>query len=339
MLNDCYYFGNYTPNGWASIIKKNCFSDYKKISICGYPNCVKQQIFKRIKLNFLRRNIGYTDLTTENGSMGVLCEQLKIIVVDGEFAEFDDSEKINIYDYVCEDFLKENNEKIKRFDTNRKRLEMRCERFLSACKSINDDMRRIDSINIDFYKLNRYSSRLWKKYGSKPTGKIGIQEKRFVTCVSQDGVELNTGAFDRLCKKSAVIYDKTGACSAPVIDKIKNYALSSGYNTISCICPVNLEIEHLIIPELKFGLFSSRYYHRAELNNCEKIYSSKFHTFNSPSTVQRLDFSAKAYKSLMNEVFNCIAGINEIDKNLNLLLNKNTDTVRIYNQIVNRIFP
>lgn len=336
MRNDWYYYGNYTPDGWASIIKKTCLCEYRKISVCGYPNCVKQQLFRRIASILSHKRIKYTDLTIANGSMGILCEKLKFIVVDGELVTLENSEIINVYDFVRDSAVKENEAMISKLNIERKRTEMRCERFLTACKSITDDMRRLDMQSVDTAKLNRFSSRLWKKYGGKPTGKVGLQEKRFVSCITKDGVELNMGAFDALCDKIIVIYDKTGACSAPVIDKVRSYALGSGYDVTGCICPVNLELEHIIVPQLKFGIFTSRYYHRADFKNCEKVYSSKFHTFNSAGTVQRIEFSSKVYKAMMNEAFDCVGKLNCIDEKMNRI--PVADKTELFRNAEERIF-
>jgi len=338
MLNDCYYFGSYTPNGFACIVRKNYCVDFKKISLCGYPDCVKQQLFRRIKSILADRKIPYTDLTDSDGSMGVFCEKLKFIVIDGELVNFEDAEVINLFEYLSEDDIKENEEYLQRICVERRRIEMRCERFLTVCKSISDEMRRIDSISIDVSKLNRFSSKLWKKYGGNPLGRVGTEKKRFVTSLTKDGVELNMGAFDRLCENIAVIYDKTGACSSVIVEKIRSYAISSGYDVVSCICPVNLEIEHVIIPQLKFGVFTSKYYHRADFKECEKIYAAKFHTFNSTEVIQRLEFSHKAYKSLMNEVFDCVAKLCEINKKTNFRLAKKTDTAGMLKDLSDRIF-
>lgn len=338
MLNDFYYFGNYTPNGWASIIKdKNC-TEYRRISLYGYPSFAKQQVFKRIKSILISSKICYIDLTINGGSMGIICEKLKFILVDGELVNLDNAEKISVYDYISAKSISENEEKIQQLELEQNRTEMKCERFLTACKSVSEEMRRIDSRNVDMTKLNRFSSKLWKKYGGRPLGKVGVQEKRFVTSITKDGVELNLGAFDKLCENVALIYDKTGACSSVIVDKIRSYAISSGYDVVSCICPVKLEVEHIIIPQLRLGVFTSRYYHRAEFKKCEKFYAAKFHINNSPSVVQRLDFSHKAYKSLMNEVFDCVAKTEQIEKERNVIFAGKTDLLSLVNSVQSLIF-
>ena len=202
----------------------------------------------------------------------------------------------------------------------------KCQRFLSACNEICTDAVRIDSESIDRSKLNRYTANLWKKYGSTPKGRIGRQSTALVSCITADGCEINYGAFNSYCKKIVAVCDKTGACSHLIAERIRRYALGAGYDVINCVCPMNPKrTEHVIIPELKFAVFSSEYYHRADFDNCRKSFAAKFHTPESEKTKQRVNFTLKAYHSLMCEVFDSIKQINACDRKLDCIFMPATD--------------
>lgn len=179
----------------------------------------------------------------------------------------------------------------------------RCCRFLSACKSINDDIVRLESKYIDHAKLNCYAASLWKKRGGEMTGRVGTQEKRLVSRIASDGERLNTRAFEELCSRVVVLEDRSGACSRLIVDRIRGYALGAGYDVICCQSPLEPfgKPEHLIVPELELGVFTSRPRCRAQFENGRRVFAGRFLKTQVRQIKQRRDFSFKACKSMMNE--------------------------------------
>ena len=104
------------------------------------------------------------------------------------------------------------------------------------------------------------------------------------------------------------------------------------YDVISCPCTVNADtVEHLIIPELSFGVFTSKYYHRDDFENSRRIYAKRFMYQNAENIKLRTDFSLKAYRSLMNEAFASLEKIGECDRRLNEILYPTTDMHAVKN--------
>ena len=114
-----------------------------------------------------------------------------------------------------------------------------------------------------------------------------------------------------------VISDRTGACARLVTDRVRRYALSAGYDVYSCLCPMNAECgaEHIIIPDLRYGIFVNKYYHKADIQPCRQTFSGRFLT-DGAENKNRMDFSFKAYKRLMQEVFVSLETVEYCDSEL-----------------------
>lgn len=321
MTSNCFYYGVLGSDGYHTQFCDPCFESKKTIIIDIRSHAVKQNIFDFVKAELSLRQIPYTDFCIAEGSGGVWCTEFKII--DSDFyKEKKENDLIVHSDFFSEKVQKEIEENIAEKNKNI----LRAQRFISACNSINNDVIRLTENYINKTKINRFSFNLWQRISNGIKGHIGTETKRYVTCLTAEGAELNMSAFDKYCNKMLVINDRTGACANIIADRLRRYALGSGYDVISCPCTVNENfIEHLIIPELEFGVFTSKYYHRDDFKNCRKIYAKRF-LFSSVENIKvRTDFSIRTYRKLMNEVFVSLERVKETDKKLDEVSLKNTD--------------
>ncbi len=329
MISNCFYYGVYSPKGYCSLSARPTFETGRNIALKSYSHTLKQVLFEKIKLELNNRGESYIEFCTADGCEGVYSKDADIRVLDATYCEIDDEmfttvsldSNSSILTPTDEILLKRNN------------AALRARRFLSACRLISNDMTRLDSENIDLAKINRFSSRLWSSTGGVLTGSVGTEHKRFVTCFTPDGVELNMDAFDIYCDRVTVICDKTGAVSRRITDRVRRYALSAGYDVISCICPMNIDLgaEHLIIPELKYGIFTCKHYHKPDFANSRKISAGRFLTEESFKTKNRVDFSFKAYRHLMQEVFVSLKEIKHCDEEL--------DEIYFNETLLNNVLP
>ena len=196
---------------------------------------------------------------------------------------------------------------------------------------------RIDAKSVNVGSVVNYSSKLWKKLGAEMQGSIGKETKKFVSCITPDGAELNMKAFDA-CDRLAVIVDKTGAVSTMIIDRLRRYALGSGYDVVSCICSLDGKtVEHIIVPELSFGAFSSEHYHRILPKKERRVFASRFHTKDSELYKNRINFSLKAYRSLMNEAFDSLIGAQAEERKINYIFDSIVDVYDAVTEIIESI--
>ncbi len=312
MKSDCFYYGTYTPEGFYSLAQKQEFSTDKNLTVNSYSLSLKQRLFSEIKTELEKKGYNYIDFRSDDKSLGIYSKDAGIRIADGTYYDAD------------EDVIFLGNaltESAQRCIDRRENEVRRTQRFLSACRYISNDMIRIDSENIDMMKINRFAARLWSATGGTLKGSVGTEHKRFVTCFTPDGVELNLDAFDIYCDNVTVICEKSGACAARIVDRVRRYALSAGYDVISCLCPMNVSRgpEHLIIPELKYGIFVCKHYHKGDFKRSRRVFYGRFLSSSSEQTRHRMDFSMKAYRRLMQEVFFSLEEIKKCDNELESL--------------------
>ena len=314
MKSDCFYYGTYTPEGFCTLTQRAEFRAKKNLILKGYSDSLKQSLFSSLKSELEKRGYGYIDFCADDRSMGIYSADADFCVVDGTYGRNECEAETLLLDNAV---TKEHKECLKR----RENAVQRAQRFLAACRCINNDMVRLESANMDILKINRYSTYLWTSTGGALKGNVGTEHKRFVTCFTSDGVELNMEAFDMYCDRITLICDRTGACARKIVDRVRRYALSAGYDVISCLCPMNADAgaEHLIIPELRYGIFVSKYFHKGDFENCRKVYASRFIVSSNAETKNRMDFSHKAYKRLMQEVFSSLKTVKLCDEELDRL--------------------
>ena len=332
MINDCFYYGVYSPKGFYSLASRQSFRSERNYVIKSYSASSKQKFFDSVKTELERRGQEYIDFCADERSLGVFSRDAGFRIIDGTY------DSVVTDDEVFYLGIREPTAELQKCIVRRKEAENRACRFLSACRCINNDMMRLDSANMDSVKINRYAIRLWSSAGGKLKGNVGTEHKRFVTCITPDGVELNMEAFDIYCENITVICDRSGACARRIVDRVRRYALSAGYDVISCPCPLNIEggAEHLIIPELKYGVFTCKYFHKCDFENSRRVSAGRFLIPSENETKKRMDFSFKAYKRLMQEVFSSLETVKFCDNEIESL--QSSDFQAECGNIVKKVF-
>ena len=329
MTADSFYYGTYTPNGYFTLATRPCFSAGRSFAVREYRPSVKQRFFNSVKAEIEKRGFDCICFRTDCGSDGIFSHGADLRIIDGTYIDFDK----NIFEEICFGTPKGAGGLI----AKRREAVQRAVRFLCACKCISNDMARLDMPCIDLYKINRYSSRLWSQTGGRMLGRVGTEHKRFITCITSDGIEVNTQAFEE-CERVTVISDRTGACARLVADRVRRYALSAGYDVYSCLCPMNAECgaEHIIIPDLRYGIFVNKYYHKADMQPCRQTFSGRFLT-DGAENKNRMDFSFKAYKRLMQEVFASLETVEYCDSELDKIpIKQNED--ELVGKVLQKLF-
>ena len=344
MNENGFYFGTPSPEGYLSLASRAEFGGVYEYIIKGYSSSVTAGLLRRIKDELDSAHVSYTEFFSPHGSDGVFCPAAGFKIIDGTYPRQLEPLTFGARDsIVCTGdfqdvrYLESRAADICKALGERRYLLERCRRFLADAKSVSNDMKRIEASQIDHAKLSAFSGRLWKKYGGELRARIGRERKRLITCITSEGVELNLLPFDSMCEKVIVISDKTGACSALIADDLRARALSSGYDVIACVCTLSGDTEHIIIPELKFGVFASKRFHRAAFENGSRVYAKRFLSSSADDFKRRLDFSRKAFASLMSEAFSALKKAEEYEKKLDLIYFTATDSDALADSVLARI--
>ena len=93
----------------------------------------------------------------------------------------------------------------------------------------------------------------------------------------------------------------------------------------------------LLIPELKLGFFTCKYYHRADFENVRRVSAGRFLVNREGTAKHRMDFSFKAYKRLMQEVFASLENVRMCDIELDSLFYEENTEQAVSNIIQNII--
>lgn len=339
MNESCFYYGVITPDGYRSLMNESEFSNRKNFIVEGQSPAVKRENFSFVKARLTAEKTPYTEFCIADGCGGIFCEKFKICDEDFIGKSPCSYEKILLKKFqnypVKNDFENET----ENINILKEKELLRCRRFLEACRTVQNDLLRLEQPYINREKINRFTSDVWQKITNGMKGRVGTETRRFVTCITADGSELNMEAFDSYCEKMLVISDRTGGCAGIITDRLRRYALGSGYDVISCPCTLNPDtVEHLIIPELNFGVFTSKHFHRADFENSRKIYAKRFVYRSADEIKIRTDFSLKAYRQLMNEAFASLKRIDELNRRLDGIYYGRTDFSALKNYISELLF-
>lgn len=326
MKCNCFYYGIFTAEGYCCLDSDSAFQSGQNLIVDGLPSSVKQELFESIKVCLCKNKIPFTDFRTPTGSCGLHCESFKITDSFYKSSHNKDAEIIPIEKIQIHNSDSLGNAK-KLLNEQHKNLQ-RAERFLSACRTIRSDLIRLETPYINEAKINRFTSHIWQKITHGMQGRIGREYTRSVTCLTGDGVELNMEAFDIYCRKLLVISDNVGTVSGIIIDRLRGYALGSGYDVVCCPCALG-GVEHLIIPELGFGVFTSKHFHHTDFRNERKIYSRRFLSPSADNIAIRRDFSLRAFEKMVTEIFVSLKKCEEIDCKLDELFYNSTDTKQL----------
>lgn len=321
MDNDCFYYSVHTAGGFHTGFFDAAAYD-KAFAVAGGSAKLRARILEAAAERFEAEKVNYEICRSSDGIFALLCPERKLLIADGETG-IRAEKSIDLNDLYGELYP---HELMRLYTREKKKKTDRCLRFLQAAASLKSELVRLDSQSLDYGKIVDFTLKLWRKNGGAMRGNIGRETKGFASCITPDGVELNMKAFD-CCDRLSVVADTTGAASVRIVDRIRRYALGSGYDVTSLVCSLDGKtVEHVIVPELRFGVFSSEHYHRLLPKRQRKVFASRFHTREKEEVKNRLGFTAKAYRSLMNEAFESMRGAGEEEEKINCLFRGISDT-------------
>lgn len=179
-------------------------------------------------------------------------------------------------------------------------------KFLSTVKSIRDDTVKISNDSVNAEKTERFVSRLVKKEFGSFSQYPGREYFRFLSSVTPDGIRLPESTFQKMCPKIYIIEDKTNVVSRLLLTQIRDNALLCGFDVISLLNPLEKgkSPEHLIVPELGLGIFTSNRNHKYSGEYFKKISSTRFvDSEKIKNHKTRINFNLGAEKELLNQAY------------------------------------
>jgi hypothetical protein len=329
--NKRFFLGANTPQGFYSLFDElySAKNGWNLYIIKGGPGTGKSSFIKKTAESI--EEAGYEveriHCSSDPSSLdAIIIPQLKVSVADGTAPHVLEpkypgavEEIINLGECWDSGKLKANSAKIIELTDTNSACHRRCIRFLEAAASLKGDVRRIAYAHTDEEKIDRYASRIASREFGSPRGRVGRESRRFVSAVTPIGIDTFYDTFEKLCDNIMVVEDEYSAASVLLADKLRSYALGLGLDVISCLCPLapSLGAEHIIIPEIRFAVFTSNSYHDDQFLNAKTIHAARFMDTNGlRESRHRIAFNKKTQGELIDESIEALINAKHIHDEL-----------------------
>ena len=138
----------------------------------------------------------------------------------------------------------------------------RCVGFMAAAKCMSEDANRFALAALRPDKLEKYASRMAQSRFASAASREGAEKRRFLSALTPEGGVIFTESFNALCEEHVALEDPCGVAAPLLLRLLRDAALESGHDCISCLSAMDpSRVEHLIVPELSLGFFTSDAFH------------------------------------------------------------------------------
>lgn len=186
----------------------------------------------------------------------------------------------------------------------------KCRGLLKCADILLKDNMRLAEEYTDFDKINTQALRICKKELPK-TNRNGIEHKRLLSAVTNKGVLCFSQTASALCDRIYLLRDEYGASSSAMLNIIRLYALSNGYEIFCCYCPLTPKSkpEHIFIPALSLGFVTeNRYNDMSSITPYKVINYTRFtNTDELRKKKNYLSFNKKAAAEIINAAVSVLA--------------------------------
>lgn len=264
-----YFLGTNSPFGFVGFFDSLSPENFCYI-LKGGPGTGKSTLMQYIAQEMQGRGeeVQFVHCSSDPDSLdAIVLENKKICIADGTAPHIIEP----VYPGVTECIvnlgegwngtkLRENSESIIETAKENKAAHDTCVRLLKGAEVMIADSRRIQKSLIDEDKLNAYTQRLANRLLRKKKNHTrGKEQRLFLSAVTPRGIVFFGNTVKTLAEEIIVIDDSIGEVSGMLTDKIRQKALTGGYDVISAFCPMNPKgyPEHIIIPECSLAFVRS----------------------------------------------------------------------------------
>lgn len=311
-----FFLGANTPEGFVSEFDElySPYEDWVAYIIKGGPGCGKSSIMK--KAAKLCEDAGvYTEriiCSSDPSSLdGISAPALKFCIADGTPPHTIEPRFPGAVERLLDmgqcwnsDILRGRAEEIRRISDECSEFHKRSVRFLGAACSLRGDTARILSGNLLTEKAENYAARFAAREFGRESGKRGREYRRFLSALTPLGFFTCTDTVEALCSRIIVIDDEHSLAAPYLLNLIREQALSSGLDVISCLNPLTggRTLSHLIIPRRSLCLFTSNSLHPSPFTPYRRVNCRRFLKEGCMKPHRsRISFNSKASAELMSE--------------------------------------
>ncbi len=301
--NSCEGFVSHFADRYSALDGWQCFI------IKGGPGTGKSSFMKYIAAKAEEKNIKIElcPCSSDPHSLdAIVLPDKKIIILDGTAPHIVEpkypavcEEILNFGDFWDTKIIKPESKAIISLTDKNKALHRTASRYMQALGQIMLDNLKISNNATEKEKVKKYAEKLCKKHIPQGTGNSS-EEVHFLNGITPEGIVsfANTALIGNNTK--IIIKDSFGSVANEIMQNIRCYALSNGYNIITvknAFLPSVL-IDHIIIPELSICFLREHEYQHFN-TDARRVHASRFMD-NTPLSKhrERLRFNKKLIREL-----------------------------------------
>lgn len=322
--------GANTPEGFYSLFDGlySAAEGWRAFVIKGGPGTGKSTLMKRIAAEADARGLFCERIhcsSDPNSLDAVILPGLKIAVADGTPPHAIEPR----YPGVCEkivdlgacrddDVLRADAERIIELTDLNSAEHRKCVGFLAAARGVSDDADRFVSASLRLDKLKKFAVRLAENSFGAVSGEPGKERRRFLSALTPEGGVIFGETFHALCEKQVVLEDGHGIAASLLLRLLCDSATERGHDCIVCPNPAApRRIEHLLIPSLSLGYFTSNAFHpyqgEPELTvDCDRFLDAEVLRRHK----NRIAFDRRAAREMLDEAVGKLANAKKLHDEL-----------------------
>ena len=149
-------------------------------------------------------------------------------------------------------------EEIIRLEREVERLERDAGGYLYAAGALTGELASMGAAATDRGKLLAYARRLAAREFPRPAGKKGGEKVRLLSAVTPEGQLLLRDTVAAAAPRAIAIEDSWGAVANALLEALRDLALESGLEVVTCRCPLFpfTKLDHLLLPQLGLGFLT-----------------------------------------------------------------------------------
>ncbi|MGE5473626.1 MAG: PRK06851 family protein [Ignavibacteriales bacterium] len=246
----------------------------------GGPGVGKSTFMRRIGLEMssMGHNVEFMHCSSDNNSLdGIVITDLKIAMIDGTAPHIVDpkhpgaiDEIIHLGDFWNEEGLRKSKDDILLITSEISGLFARAYKYLGAGKYIYNDIEKIydEAINMRMVvkEAQLLSSKIFEEI--EPLDKLSKERHLFISAITPEGPKNYLSNLIEAQRNVYIVKGPYGKGHKKIFSKIMESAEVKGLNIECYHCAFNPDIvEHIVIPELKTAIVTSRKYHPVDISS------------------------------------------------------------------------
>lgn len=311
-----FYLGANTPGGFFSLFDElyDPAGGWLLYIVKGGPGTGKSSLMKKIAAEADKRGLYCERIfcSSDPASLdGVIIPSLKVSIADGTSPHVLEPKYPGVSEVIVDlgafrddARLRKNAGEILRLTEENRLKHAACTRFLNAAGSAGSDMVRMAAGALDPEKLESFLAHLSAREFGEGAGGEGTVRRRFLSAVTPLGVHTFYETAEALAERKIVLHDDIGLCSALILESLREKAAARGYHIYQCLCPLapKQKTDHLLIPELSLGVFTSNRSHPFSAESGSNVQCARFLGKNEMRRMKnRMSFTRKAQAEMLRE--------------------------------------